>query len=43
MKKLVQVLLVCVAVIQLGYAQGYKTYKVKKGETIESLKKMIFR
>jgi len=39
MKKLVQVLLVCVAVIQLGYAQGYKTYKVKKGETIESIAK----
>lgn len=37
MKKLVQVLLVCVGVFQLGFSQGYKTHKVKKGETIESI------
>jgi len=37
MKKLVQVLLVCVGVFQLGYAQGYKTHKVQKGETVESI------
>jgi len=39
MKKLVQILLVCVGVFQLGYAQGYKTHKVKKGETVESIAK----
>lgn len=37
MKKLIQVLLVCVGVFQLGFSQGYKTHKVKKGETIESI------
>lgn len=37
MKKLVQVLLVCVGVFQLGFSQSYKTHKVKKGETIESI------
>ncbi|MGO2358015.1 MAG: LysM peptidoglycan-binding domain-containing protein [Mesonia sp.] len=37
MKKLVQVLLVCVGIFQMGYAQGYKTHKVQKGETVESI------
>ncbi|MDT0293908.1 LysM peptidoglycan-binding domain-containing protein [Mesonia ostreae] len=37
MKKLIQILLVCVGVLQLGYAQGYKTHKVQKGETVESI------